>query len=154
MAGMLLSPVSHVAVSWELWVLWIEEATRTYLAEKGFALSKLMGFGSDGGAVMIGRLSGVATKLHQNNPYLLLFIVLPTSCFGLLSGRWENSICTEVQESIAHTLFRPVQCGQQGWRLFSRCSMIPPWNFITWSCCSNTAKNPVCCPNCFGERRS
>lgn len=30
-----------------------------------------MGFGSDGAAVMIGRLSGVATRLHQSNPYLV-----------------------------------------------------------------------------------
>lgn len=49
----------------------IEEAIRTHLAEKGFALSKLLGFGSDGAAVMTGIISGIATRLHQNNPYLV-----------------------------------------------------------------------------------
>ena len=47
----------------------IEEAIRAYVADKGLALSKLMGFGSDGAAVMTGRLSGVATRLHRSNPY-------------------------------------------------------------------------------------
>ena len=41
----------------------IKEAIRAYVANKGLALSELMGFGSDGAAVMTGRLSGVATRL-------------------------------------------------------------------------------------------
>ena len=30
-----------------------------------------MGFGSDGASVMTGRLTGVGTRLHQSNPYLV-----------------------------------------------------------------------------------
>ena len=30
-----------------------------------------MGFGSDGASVMSGGLSGVATRLHRSNPYLV-----------------------------------------------------------------------------------
>ena len=49
----------------------IEEDIRAYVADKGLALSRLMGFGSDGAAVMTGRLSGVATRLRRSNPYII-----------------------------------------------------------------------------------
>ena len=49
----------------------IEEAIKAYLAEKGLSFSKLMGFGSDGASVMTGRVSGVATRLHNSNQYLV-----------------------------------------------------------------------------------
>ena len=49
----------------------IEEAIRAYMTDKELAFSKLMGFGSDGASVMTGRLSGVATRLHRSNPYLV-----------------------------------------------------------------------------------
>ena len=49
----------------------IEEAIKAYLAEKGLPFSKLMGFGSDGASVMTGRVSGVATRLHKSNQYLV-----------------------------------------------------------------------------------
>ena len=49
----------------------IEDAIRAYVADKGLALSTLMGFGSDGAAVMTGRLSGVATRLRRSNPYIV-----------------------------------------------------------------------------------
>ena len=49
----------------------IEEAIKAYVAEKELPLSKLMGFGSDGTAVMTGSVSGVATRLHRSNPYLV-----------------------------------------------------------------------------------
>ena len=42
----------------------IEEDISAYVADKGLALSRLMRFGSDGAAVMTGRLSGVATRLR------------------------------------------------------------------------------------------
>ena len=47
------------------------EAIRAYTTDKELAFSKLMGFGSDGASVMTGRLSGVATRLHRSNPYLV-----------------------------------------------------------------------------------
>lgn len=41
------------------------------MADKTLPFSRLMGFGSDGASVMTGRLSGVATRLHRSNPYLV-----------------------------------------------------------------------------------
>lgn len=49
----------------------IEEAIRAYITDKELPFSKLMGFGSDGASVMTGRLTGVGTRLHQSNPYLV-----------------------------------------------------------------------------------
>ena len=49
----------------------IVETVTSYLAEKDLLLSKLMGFGSDGAAVMTGRVSSVATRLHGLNPNLV-----------------------------------------------------------------------------------
>ena len=49
----------------------IEEAIRAYLVEKELPTNKMMGFGSDGGAVMTGRVTGVATRLHHSNQYLV-----------------------------------------------------------------------------------
>ena len=49
----------------------IVESLRFYLNEKQLLFSNLMGFGSDGAAVMTGRISGVATRLRQYNPFLV-----------------------------------------------------------------------------------
>ena len=49
----------------------IEEAIRAYLADRELPMGKLMGFGSDGASVMTGRVSGVAARLRQSNPYLV-----------------------------------------------------------------------------------
>ena len=49
----------------------IEEAIRAYLVEKELPTNKMMGFGSDGAAVMTGRVTGVATRLHHSNQYLV-----------------------------------------------------------------------------------
>ena len=49
----------------------VEEAILAYLMEKSIPLSKLVGFGSDGAAVMIGRVSGVATRLKHKQPVLI-----------------------------------------------------------------------------------
>ena len=49
----------------------IEDAIKAYLSDKGLPFSQLMGFGSDGAAVMTGRVSGVATRLGRRNPYLV-----------------------------------------------------------------------------------
>ena len=48
-----------------------EEAISAYLTEKELPLSKLMGCGSDSAAVMTGRVSGVVTRLHRSNPYIV-----------------------------------------------------------------------------------
>ena len=75
----------------------IEEAIRAYTTDKELAFSKLMGFGSDGASVMTGRLPGVATRLHRRNPYLVAIHCV--AGLGLLTGRSESIIHTEVQES-------------------------------------------------------
>ena len=49
----------------------IEEAIRAYLVEKELPTNKMMGFGSDGAAVITGRVTGVATRLHHSNQYLV-----------------------------------------------------------------------------------
>lgn len=49
----------------------IEEALQAYLTDKQLVFNRLMGFGSDGASVMIGRRTGVATRLKQRNPYLV-----------------------------------------------------------------------------------
>lgn len=63
----------------------IEEAIRAYLAEKEFALSKLMGFGSDGTALMC------------------VFLNVYTSMFGMYNNVW---IIIKINAKLypAHTL--------------------------------------------------
>ncbi|KAL5494009.1 hypothetical protein EMCRGX_G015277 [Ephydatia muelleri] len=46
----------------------IEEAIRAYLVEKELPTNKMMGFGSDGAAVMTGRVTGVATRDAKTPP--------------------------------------------------------------------------------------
>lgn len=48
----------------------IEAALMTYLEEKSIPLSRLVGFGSDGASVMIGKHSGVATRMKNRQPIL------------------------------------------------------------------------------------
>ena len=48
----------------------IEEALLAYLSDNSIPISGLVGFGSDGAAVMTGRLSGVATRLKRRQPIL------------------------------------------------------------------------------------
>ena len=42
-----------------------------YLAENSIPLSRLVGLGRNGTAAMIGRISGVATRLKQKQPALI-----------------------------------------------------------------------------------
>ena len=48
----------------------MEGAILGYLMENSFPLSRLVGFGSDGAAAMIDRISGVATTLKHKQPVL------------------------------------------------------------------------------------
>lgn len=48
----------------------IEEALLTYLETSSIPLSRLVGFGSDGASVMIGKHSGVAARLKTKQPIL------------------------------------------------------------------------------------
>ena len=48
----------------------IEAALMAYLEEQSIPLSRLVGFGSDGASVMIGKHSGVATRLKNKQPIL------------------------------------------------------------------------------------
>ena len=48
----------------------IEAALMAYLEEQSIPLSRLVGFGSDGASVMIGKRSGVATRLKNKQPIL------------------------------------------------------------------------------------
>ena len=41
------------------------------MTDKQLVFNRLMGFGSDGASVMIGRRTGIATRLKQRNPYLV-----------------------------------------------------------------------------------
>ncbi|MEW8544162.1 MAG: hypothetical protein AB2693_11565 [Candidatus Thiodiazotropha sp.] len=41
------------------------------LEERGITMSKVMGFGSDGAAVMMGRKTGVAKRLKDYNPFMI-----------------------------------------------------------------------------------
>ena len=48
----------------------IEEALMTYLDKYSIPLSRLVGFGSDGASVMIGKHSGVAARIKAKQPIL------------------------------------------------------------------------------------
>lgn len=47
----------------------VESDLMTYLEEQFIPLSRLVGFGSDGASVMIGKHSGVATRLKINSQF-------------------------------------------------------------------------------------
>lgn len=49
----------------------IEQALMCCLQGYGVNMEKIVGFGSDGPNVMVGRTSGVATRLKQSNPTML-----------------------------------------------------------------------------------
>ncbi|KAJ8334192.1 hypothetical protein SKAU_G00398310 [Synaphobranchus kaupii] len=48
----------------------IAAALKTWLQEKNISIKKVMGFGSDGAAVMTGRKNGVAVLLQKENPLM------------------------------------------------------------------------------------
>ncbi|KAJ8356639.1 hypothetical protein SKAU_G00194330 [Synaphobranchus kaupii] len=48
----------------------IAAAQKTWLQEKNISIKKVMGFGSDGAAVMTGRKNGVAVLLQKENPLM------------------------------------------------------------------------------------
>ena len=49
----------------------IEKALLQYCDMAGIEMRKVMGFGSDGAAVMVGRVSGVSTRLRVHNPVII-----------------------------------------------------------------------------------
>ena len=49
----------------------IKEVIDRYFEKIGVPLSKIVGFGSDGAAVMLGSRNGVATKLREDSPFML-----------------------------------------------------------------------------------
>ena len=49
----------------------IEAALVQFLGDKAIQITKLRGFGSDGAAVMTGRLTGVATRLKRHSPRMI-----------------------------------------------------------------------------------
>ena len=49
----------------------IEAALVKYCDDRSISLRKVMGFGSDGAAVMTGKHSGVATRLKVHNPHMV-----------------------------------------------------------------------------------
>ena len=49
----------------------IETALLQFCDASGISMQKVMGFGSDGAAVMIGRRSGVSTRLRAHNPFMI-----------------------------------------------------------------------------------
>ena len=49
----------------------IKEVIDRYFEKIGVPLSKIVGFGSDGAAVMLGLRNGVATKLREDSPFML-----------------------------------------------------------------------------------
>ena len=95
----------------------IEDAIRAYVADKGLALSKLMRFGSDGAAVMTGRLSGVTTRLRRSNPYIVAIHCVAHRLALACSQAGEKILYVQKFKKALTTLycffFRPVQYGQQ-----------------------------------------
>ena len=68
----------------------VEEAIQVYLIEKELPINKMMGFGSDGAAVL------VATRQHHNNIFLV-FIVLPTVLLWHLHKQEKlSTVCQKV----------------------------------------------------------
>ena len=49
----------------------IEKALLQFCDVAGIEMRKVMGFGSDGAAVMVGRVSGVSTRLKVHNPVMI-----------------------------------------------------------------------------------
>ena len=49
----------------------IEAALVQFLSDKAIQITKLRGFGSNGAAVMTGRLTGVATRLKRHSPRMI-----------------------------------------------------------------------------------
>ena len=49
----------------------VTSALLTALEERGITMSEVMGFGSDGAAVMMGRKTGMAKRLKDQNPFLI-----------------------------------------------------------------------------------
>ena len=49
----------------------IEEAMLNYVGDKVLQITRLSAFGSDGAAVMTGRLSGVAVRLTRHSPRMI-----------------------------------------------------------------------------------
>ena len=72
-----------------------------YLEEEGLDMSKLYGFGSDGAAVMIGRHSGVATRLKELSPHCINIHCLAHR-FNLSTSQASQYVqyLTEVEEAL------------------------------------------------------
>ncbi len=49
----------------------IEKALLNFCDKKNIPITKIMGFGSDGASVMIGRVSGISTRLKKHNPLMI-----------------------------------------------------------------------------------
>ena len=83
----------------------IEKALLQFCDVAGIEMRKVMGFGSDGAAVMIGRVSGISTRLRVHNSVMI-------SCSSRI---WVHSVPTEIQERHPQSLpllsrqFRPYE---------------------------------------------
>ena len=83
----------------------IEGAILKYMNEKSLEVSKLCAFGSDGAAVMTGRLSGVAVRLTRHNPKMIS-VHCVNHRLALAAAYASNSIPYLKQfKSILQTLF-------------------------------------------------
>ena len=77
----IIDPVSYVASTHFLGNITVEGSSATaevlfglivkFLKDKELPVEKLVGFGSDGASVMVGRKSGVATRLKELSPHLI-----------------------------------------------------------------------------------
>ena len=69
----------------------IEEALMTYLDKYSIPLSRLVGFGSDGASVMIGKHSGVAARIKAKQP-ILTSIHCMDHCLALAAGQAGDQV--------------------------------------------------------------
>lgn len=61
------------------------------LQEEGLSVDKLKGFGSDGASVMVGRKSGVATRVKQKSPHCINIHCI-AHCFNLYTSQASRNI--------------------------------------------------------------
>ena len=83
----------------------IEKAIPEFLSSNGLSISKLRSFGSDGAAVMVGRVSGVRVRLQAHSPTMIA-VHCVNHCLALAAAHTSDSVPYLKQfKSILQTLF-------------------------------------------------